>query len=166
MAFQKWSKTVEPTRPNEITIIHAGCSLEGSIETSGIIQINGKFKGIIKSAAELRVGIGGEIFGEVHADTARIGGKVQGDVYVEGKLFLEGSSSLHGNICVGKLIADEGAVFVGQSLMKGAKSGRPVPTVDPIMLKPQKDVRENSPRQVIADNPRVANRDNTSSKAG
>ncbi len=165
MAFQKWNKTPEPARTNEITIIHSGCSMEGTIETAGIIQINGKFTGIIKDAAEVRVGVSGEIFGEIHANSARIGGKVQGDVYIEGKLFLEGTSTLHGNISVGKLIADEGAVFVGQSLMKGAQPNRPAVSSPPIMLTPHEH-DAHRPGQNFAGGSGKPQRDKTSTKAG
>lgn len=119
MAFQKMKTTNESTGLNELNIINAGTYLEGSIDTKGSVQINGKLKGMIKAADEVRVGRSGEIVGEVYAKNARIAGKIEGNVYIEQKLTLEETSSLNGNLSAGKLIIDEGAVFNGHSDMSG-----------------------------------------------
>ena len=101
------------TLQNELNIINGGTYLEGTIETKGSVQINGRVKGMVKAADEVRVGRSGEIVGEVYAKSARIAGKIEGDVYIEQKLTLEETSSLNGNLTAGKLIIDEGAFFMG-----------------------------------------------------
>lgn len=105
------------TLQNELNIINGGTYLEGTIETKGSVQINGRVKGMVKAADEVRVGRSGEIVGEVYAKSARIAGKIEGDVYIEQKLTLEETSSLNGNLTAGKLIIDEGAFFNGKSDM-------------------------------------------------
>ena len=105
------------TLQNELNIINAGTYLEGTIETKGSVQINGKVKGMVKAADEVRVGRSGEIVGEVYAKSARVAGKIEGDVYIEQKLTLEETSSLNGNLTAAKLIIDEGAFFNGKSDM-------------------------------------------------
>ena len=122
MAFQKMGKNAgEHSGQNELNIINAGTYLEGSIETKGSVQINGKLKGLIKAGDEVRVGRSGEIVGEIYAKNARIAGKLEGNAFVEEKLTLEETSSLNGNLTAGKLIIDEGAVFNGRSDMNGGK---------------------------------------------
>ncbi len=115
MAFQKSKPTEVPS--NQLNMITAGTYLEGTIDTKGSIQIHGKVKGIVKAGDEVRVGSSGEIIGEVYAKTARIGGKVEGNINVEQKLILESTSSLVGNLSTGKLIIDEGAHFNGTAEM-------------------------------------------------
>jgi cytoskeletal protein CcmA (bactofilin family) len=118
MAFQKIGKSsADYTGQNELNIINAGTYLEGTIETKGSVQINGKLKGQIKAGDEVRVGRSGEIIGEIHAKNARVAGKVEGNLHIEDKLTLEETSSLNGNLTAGKLIIDEGAVFIGRSDM-------------------------------------------------
>lgn len=125
MAFQKIKSTDTYTGQNELNIINAGTYLEGSLETKGSVQINGKVKGIVRAADEVRVGRSGEIVGEVYAKSARIAGKIEGNVFIEQKLTLEETSSLNGNLAAGKLIIDEGAIFNGKSDM--SRKGQPVP---------------------------------------
>lgn len=110
------------TLQNELNIINAGTYLEGTIETKGSVQINGRVKGMVKAADEVRVGRSGEIVGEVYAKSARVAGKIEGDVYIEQKLTLEETSSLNGNLTAGKLIIDEGAFFNGKSDMGANRS--------------------------------------------
>lgn len=110
------------TLQNELNIINAGTYLEGTIETKGSVQINGKVKGMVKAADEVRVGRSGEIVGEVYAKSARVAGKIEGDVYIEQKLTLEETSSLNGNLTAAKLIIDEGAFFNGKSDMGSSRN--------------------------------------------
>ena len=117
MAFQKIKSIPEGTGQNELNIINAGTYLEGSVETKGSLQINGKVKGMVKAADEVRVGRSGEIIGQIYAKNARIAGKIQGDVFIDQKLTLEETSTLSGNLTAGKLIIDEGAFFNGKSEM-------------------------------------------------
>lgn len=121
MAFQKIKTAPEGIGQNELNIINAGTYLEGSVETKGSLQINGKVKGMVKAADEVRVGRSGEIIGQVYAKNARIAGKIQGDVFIDQKLTLEETSTLNGNLTAGKLIIDEGAFFNGKSEMGNSK---------------------------------------------
>ena len=122
MAFSKTRSMPEGTGQNELNIINAGTYLEGSVETKGSLQINGKVKGMVKAADEVRVGRTGEIIGQIYAKNARIAGKIQGDVFIDQKLTLEETSTLAGNLTAGKLIIDEGAFFNGKSEMGNTKA--------------------------------------------
>lgn len=102
---------------NELNFIGSGTYLEGSIETTGSLRIDGKVKGTVKSGDTLTVGNGGEIIGEIQVKNAIVGGRIEGDVVVEEKLILESTSYLNGNLKANKLIIDEGAFFSGKSQM-------------------------------------------------
>ncbi len=117
MAFLKVKDHTDSSAHNELTIINTGSYLEGLVDSNGSIQINGKLKGTVKAAEEIRVGQSGEITGEIHAKNARVAGKIKGKVFVEQKLILEGTSVVIGDLTVGKLVADEGAIFNGHSNM-------------------------------------------------
>jgi cytoskeletal protein CcmA (bactofilin family) len=121
MAFQKLTKSNTESGLNELNILNAGTYLEGTLETKGSVQINGKLKGVIKAGDEVRIGRTGEIIGEIYAKNARVAGKVEGNMFIEERLTLEESSSLNGNLTAGKLIIDEGAFFNGHADMSGKK---------------------------------------------
>ncbi len=120
MAFQKMKSNETPQ--NQLNFITAGTFLEGTIETKGSIRIDGKVKGIIRAADDVSVGRNGEIIGEVYAKTAKIAGRIEGNVFIDQKLTLQESSSLNGNLSAGKLVIDEGAFFNGKSEMGGGAS--------------------------------------------
>ncbi len=113
-------KTSMDTPSNELNFVGAGTYLEGVIETSGSLRIDGKVKGTVKSSDRVTIGASGEVIGEIHAKSAIIGGRIEGDVHVEQKLILEKTSSLNGNLSTGKLIIDDGAHFNGKSAMGAA----------------------------------------------
>ena len=126
MAFQKMKSNETPQ--NQLNFITSGTFLEGTIETKGSLRIDGKVKGVIRAADDVSVGRNGEIIGELHAKTAKIAGKVEGNVFIDQKLTLQETSSLSGNLSAGKLVIDEGAFFNGNSDMgsssNAAKNGK------------------------------------------
>jgi cytoskeletal protein CcmA (bactofilin family) len=125
MAIKSRDESGEIKTTNELNFIGTGTYLEGAIEAKGSMRIDGKVKGAVKAADTLTVGAKGEISGEVHARTAIVGGKIEGDVRVEEKLVLEANSILVGNLKAKKLVIDDGAVFQGKSDMGATKSSKP-----------------------------------------
>lgn len=122
MAFTG-KKVNEVASGNQLNYITAGTFFEGTIETKGSIRIDGKVKGLVRAADEVRVGRSGEIVGEVYAKNARVAGKIEGNVHIDQKLTLETDSSLSGNLSAAKLIIDEGAFFNGKSEMGNVAAG-------------------------------------------
>jgi cytoskeletal protein CcmA (bactofilin family) len=124
MAIKSREESSEFKSANELNFIGTGTYLEGSIEAKGSMRIDGKVKGAVKAGDTLTVGAKGEISGEVHARTAIVGGRIEGDIRVEEKLVLEANSILVGNLKAKKLVIDDGAVFQGKSDMGATKSSK------------------------------------------
>jgi cytoskeletal protein CcmA (bactofilin family) len=122
MAIKLKDDSSEFKTANELNFIGNGTYLEGSIESKGSMRIDGKVKGAVKAGDTLTVGAKGEISGEVRARTAIIGGKIEGDIFVEEKLVLEANSMLVGNLKANKLVIDDGALFQGKSDMGASKA--------------------------------------------
>ena len=74
MAFQKLTKSNAESGLNELNILNAGTYLEGTLETKGSVQVNGKLKGVIKAGDEVRIGRTVEVIGEIYAKNARVAG--------------------------------------------------------------------------------------------
>ena len=106
-------------RPNEIegamnTIIGKGTRLEGSMEVTQSLRIDGSFKGQIKVADTLIVGTTGELNEvTVTVKNAIIGGNVKGNIVASSKVTLESSSRLEGDLTAKLLVIEEGALFTG-----------------------------------------------------
>ena len=113
------------TRPNdlgkdEVTIISAGVSIEGKLNSNGNVRIDGEVKGDIAATGNVTVGEHGEVNGEIRASVVTIGGKVLGTIHSKEKLVLESKALLKGDLITKILVIEAGAKFEGNSSMGGA----------------------------------------------
>ena len=96
------------------TIIGKGTSIEGQMNVSQSLRIDGSFKGTITSTDTLIVGATGELTDvTVKAKNAIIGGTIKGNISVSNKITLENTSKIEGDITAKLLVIQEGAVFTG-----------------------------------------------------
>lgn len=102
---------------NDLNIIAAGTVINGDINSSGNIRLEGKVKGRIECGAMFTLADGGVVEGDVVAGDAVIGGQVTGSISVKNKVTLESSSKFSGELQCARLSIDEGAVFEGKSSM-------------------------------------------------
>jgi cytoskeletal protein CcmA (bactofilin family) len=109
---------------NELNFLGTGTFVEGTVETKGSLRIDGRVKGAVKTADTLTIGAKGEVYGEVQARMAIVGGKIDGNVNAEEKLVLEANSILIGNLKTKKLVIDDGAIFQGKSDMGAPKQAK------------------------------------------
>ncbi|MDD2401699.1 MAG: polymer-forming cytoskeletal protein [Clostridia bacterium] len=111
-------KRVEEINIEKIdTLIGKGSVFSGNIEVSGTIRIDGGYKGDIKAKGDLVVGESGKIEATISARNIYIGGYIKGNIKAEEKVELASSGRLYGDIVVGKLIIEEGAVYKGNCEM-------------------------------------------------
>ena len=110
------AKNPEVETPS-INIIGSGTIVEGKINSNGDFRIDGSLIGMIKSESKIIVGSSGIVEGEIISKNADISGKLQANIQVEELLTLKASSKIIGNIKVGKLSIEPGAVFTGQCTM-------------------------------------------------
>ena len=70
------------------------------------------------------VGKEGEVEGEIRAKCVFLAGKVNGNVFASGKVYLETKASIVGDISSACLVIHEGASFDGQSKMQGERNAQ------------------------------------------
>ncbi len=102
---------------SSFSIINAGTSIDGNIETTSDIKIEGKLKGNLKTQGKLILSGGGKIFGEIHAKSADIAGSVEGKIIIDEVLSLKASARMESEITTNKLAVEPGAVFTGTCTM-------------------------------------------------
>lgn len=93
--------------------------LEGTLETSGNLRIDGKIIGDVKSKAKIVQGSSSSIQGNITASSADIGGKIKGKVEVTGELVLGPESMILGDIVTNRLVVESGAKFNGKCTIGG-----------------------------------------------
>ena len=116
-----FSKKMEKSRKEEShgsnTIIGKGTLIEGGMETSGNLRVEGKVVGNVKSKSKIVVGRSAYIEGNIMSNVIEISGEVRGLVKVSGLLTLKESAVVQGEIIAKELVIEAGAKFDGQCNM-------------------------------------------------
>ena len=132
---------------NVQTMIGAGAVVNGPISLKGGIIIYGKVYGDIQTDGPLRITISGQVFGNVQAIDAHIGGSIKGDITVTNKIVLGSKSEITGDLIYRSLIIEDGAQFEGSCSVIGNKKNVEDSSVN-------KDLK---PRFTIASSPSDSN---------
>jgi cytoskeletal protein CcmA (bactofilin family) len=117
MLTSKEEKRAAEEISNSSNVIGKGTTIEGNIETSGNIRIEGKVIGNIKSKAKVALGNSSQIEGNVSAQNADIEGHVKGKIDILEVLVLKATCVITGDITTGKLVIEPGATFNGSCKM-------------------------------------------------
>jgi cytoskeletal protein CcmA (bactofilin family) len=117
MFKSKSTTSLDESTAGSTTIIGAGTTITGNIQSNGDIRIDGTLKGNLSSKAKILVGAEGAVEGDVDGKQADILGKVTGKVKVADLLYLHGQAVVDGDIFAGKLQIEPTASFNGQCHM-------------------------------------------------
>jgi cytoskeletal protein CcmA (bactofilin family) len=109
--------TNEKTNGNGATLISAGTTLKGDINSNSDLRIDGTIIGNITSSAKIVIGASGAVEGDVSGTQADIVGKVSGNIKTKDLLQLRGDCIVNGNIHAGQLQVEPTATFNGQCHM-------------------------------------------------
>ena len=91
--------------------------MEGEIQGSENLQVEGRFKGTIKLAGDLYIGPTGVVDADVEADNVIIQGQINGNVLARKQLQIQSSGKLLGDCTAQSIDIKEGALFEGRSKM-------------------------------------------------
>lgn len=100
------------------TIIGEGTEIKGSINSNGVMRIDGVLEGTVEHAGQLVIGPKGRLVANVQAGSMAIAGEVRGDLKVTEKLELLSTARVFGDVTCGQLVVHPGAIFQGQSRMQ------------------------------------------------
>ncbi len=108
------------------SIVGEGTSFSGDILLTGLLRIDGDFKGSITTEGKVLIGKSGRAECTIKADTIVIGGVVKGDIISTDKVVILSSGMLIGNLSAPRLIAEEGVVLNGDcKIMKEPVDEKP-----------------------------------------
>ena len=113
---------------NPDTLIGFGVSVEGTLETEGDIQINGKFKGQIVSGGDVIIGDSAEIKSDIDAQNVYVAGEVQGEIRAREKLEILETGRVLGNVESSALSIEPGGILKGKSAMLETEEATPSTT--------------------------------------
>ena len=105
------------TASGTTSLLSKEVKIEGDIQGSENLQVEGKFKGSIKLAGDIFVGTTGVIEADVEADNVVIQGQLSGNVTARKQLQIQSSGKLVGDCTAQSIDIKEGALFEGRSKM-------------------------------------------------
>ena len=106
------AKGVESEAPC-INIIGQGTEIQGDINTSGDMRIDGKLIGNFSSNQKLVIGTSGIIEGTINCKDCDISGKVIGNMHVTELLILKSTAEVSGDIATNKFVVEMDAQLSG-----------------------------------------------------
>jgi cytoskeletal protein CcmA (bactofilin family) len=116
--FSSKKEDATPKYDRVDTLIGKSTNFKGNMEASGTVRVEGFFEGELKIDGDIVIGETGKIIGNIIASNAHVGGKIEGNLKVKGQVHLTSSSFVDGDIEVGNLVVDEGALFTGRCIMQ------------------------------------------------
>ncbi len=88
-------------------------TLCGNLQTGGATRVDGNFQGLIVSEGDVLVGSSGIVTANIFGKNVTVAGKVTGNVVAKGTLEILAAGVLTGDVKVGNLIVETGAVLRG-----------------------------------------------------
>ena len=98
-------------------IISSDVEIKGTVTFDGELIADGKIEGEILSSGALTVGYNGSIVGDIYAGNVAIYGQVKGNVTAEHRCELMADSELVGDLKAPRAVVEEGATFVGKTII-------------------------------------------------
>jgi cytoskeletal protein CcmA (bactofilin family) len=106
-----------PAKGGALCVIGPKTTVKGDILGDEDVQIDGTVEGLIRISRDVRVGTSGVVRATVEAVAIVISGEVVGDCCATGKVEIQASGRLTGNVRAPRIVIAEGAMFRGSSDM-------------------------------------------------
>ena len=103
----------------ERNIIAKNTKFIGDIISEGDFRIDGTIEGSIKTSGRIIIGKSGVIKGKTNCNNADVEGTISGELIVKQLLTLKQTANIQGDVNMGKLSVEPGAVFNVNCSMKG-----------------------------------------------
>ncbi len=113
-------KKESPNPVGERNIIAKNSSLVGDIKSDGDFRVDGKIEGTIQTTGRVVIGKDGNVSGTIDCTNADIEGTFSGKLIVDQILSLKSTADISGDVVMGKLSVEPGAVFNATCTMKSA----------------------------------------------
>lgn len=104
------------------TTVAADTTWNGTLRSSGTIQIDGTFEGKIETEQGLIVSADGRVEATVHAASITVAGDLNGQINCQGRLEILATGRVSGQIDAGSFVVHEGAYLGGQVRMTSASA--------------------------------------------
>jgi cytoskeletal protein CcmA (bactofilin family) len=95
------------------SVIDEAMVIRGEISTRGTIRIDGRLEGRMHRADTIIVGATGAVIGDIEARELVVGGAIEGNVIALGRVEIQSSASIRGDVQASTMLLHEGGVVHG-----------------------------------------------------
>ena len=121
-----------PARPasDGYSVIDDQLSISGDIQTDGTVRVDGRIEGTMHRADTLIIGAGGTVVGNVEAREVVVGGDLCGNLTVSGRVEVQASATVRGDIHASAVMLLEGGTVHGHVAIHPVGSDVPAVTTE------------------------------------
>ncbi len=107
-------KTTAPEYQTKVSVLGSGIALQGELSGQEDIIVRGQFRGKINLAGnDLMVAEGGLVEAEVRVRNITVRGEVTGNIIAAGKISIESTGRVKGDLSASVVSIEDGAQFKG-----------------------------------------------------
>ncbi len=131
---------VAPAVSDGYSVIDAHLSIQGDIATDGTVRVDGRIDGTLHRADTLIIGAGGAVIGNIEAREVVVGGELSGDLSVRGRVEIQKTATVRGDIRAAAVGLEEGGTVHGHVIVHSLDAEMPVIGERRLMLTPSRSV--------------------------
>ena len=131
---------VAPAVSDGYSVIDARLSIQGDISTDGTVRVDGRIDGTLHRADTLIIGAGGAVIGNIEAREVVIGGELTGDLSVRGRVEIQKTATVRGDIRAAAVGLEEGGTIHGHVVVHALDENVPVIGERRLMLTPSRSM--------------------------
>ena len=105
------------------SIVAKDMTIVGNLETEGVVRIEGRVKGTVRAGAQVLIGQGAQLEGDLHTKEAVVGGDVIGSIHATERVELQTTASVTGNITTPRIAVLEGGKVSGEVRIEDQPDG-------------------------------------------
>lgn len=139
--FSKRQPVPEKLGDAGYSMLAAGITVYGDIDTEGTLRVDGTLEGSVRRAGLVIIGEGATVRGNVVAREVVVGGSIEGNIEATDRAELQTSAVVTGDIDAGAILVHEGGVVRGRLQIRTRapepgkrKKGEPAPMVAPALV--------------------------------
>ena len=106
-------KSPRPSTATGYSVIDDQLSIAGDLNTEGTVRVDGRVAGTLHRADTLIIGVNGAVIGDVEAREVIVGGTLVGTLTVGGRVEVQASATVQGDIRAEAILLHEGGTVHG-----------------------------------------------------
>jgi cytoskeletal protein CcmA (bactofilin family) len=139
--MKMFARRKPPVVSDGYSIIDEHLAIVGDISTDGTVRVDGRVEGSLHRTNTMIIGAGAVVIGSIEAREIVIGGEVTGDLVVSGRVEVQKSGIVRGDIRAAAVMLEEGGTVHGHVVVHPLDSDMPAIGGDRrLMLTPSRAV--------------------------